>query len=118
MRSRTRSGQSFSPSVPIANREGARPFRVTGFSPTKTQACQAYRWRIKSQSVNLADSHWEPTNPPILKVNQLVFTLLLLLSAPVFQLPAQQIETDRKQVEEVKAKAEAGDANSQNQLGL
>ena len=53
-----------------------------------------------------------------MKVNQLVFTLLLLLSAPVFQLPAQQVETDRKQVEEVKAKAEAGDADSEYRLGL
>jgi TPR repeat protein len=68
--------------------------------------------------VNLADSHWGQTNPPILKVNQLVFTLLLLLSAPVFQLPAQQVETDRKQVEEVKVKAEAGDADSEYRLGL
>ena len=53
-----------------------------------------------------------------MKVNQLVFTLLLLLSAPFFQLPAQQVETDRKQVEEVKAKAEAGDADSEYRLGL
>jgi TPR repeat protein len=53
-----------------------------------------------------------------MKVNQLVFTLLLLMSAPVFQLPAQRVETDRRQVEEVKAKAEAGDADSEYRLGL
>src|SRR6266446_7039763 len=53
-----------------------------------------------------------------MKANRLVFTLLLLSSAPVFQMPAQQIEIDRKQVEEVKAKAEAGDADSEYQLGL
>ena len=53
-----------------------------------------------------------------MKANRLVFTLLLLLSAAVFRLPAQQTETDRKQLEEVKAKAEAGDADSELQLGL
>jgi hypothetical protein len=50
--------------------------------------------------------------------NRLVFTLLLLSSAAVFQLAAQQTETDQKPVEEVKAKAEAGDADSEYQLGL
>ena len=54
-----------------------------------------------------------------MKAKRLVFTLLLLLSAAVFQLSAQQTETDRnKQVEEVKAKAEAGDADSEFELGL
>jgi TPR repeat protein len=53
-----------------------------------------------------------------MKANRLVFTLLLLLSAPVFQLLAQQTETDRKQVEEIKAKAEAGDPDSEFQLGV
>src|ERR1017187_10354791 len=53
-----------------------------------------------------------------MKANRFVFTLLLLLSAVVFRLPAQQTETDRKQVEEIKAKAEAGDAAAQFNLGF
>jgi TPR repeat protein len=53
-----------------------------------------------------------------MKANRLAFTILLLLSAAAFQLPAQQTEIDRKQVEEVKAKAEAGDADSEYRLGL
>ena len=40
------------------------------------------------------------------------------MSAAVFQLRGQQTETDREQVEEVKAKAEAGDADSEYRLGL
>jgi len=44
--------------------------------------------------------------------------VLLLLSVAVFQLPAQQTETDRKPFEELKAKAEAGDAESEYQVGL
>ena len=53
-----------------------------------------------------------------MKANRFVFTLLLLLSAVVFRLPAQQTETDRKQVEEVKAKAETGDATAQVDLAI
>jgi hypothetical protein len=53
-----------------------------------------------------------------MKENRLVFTVLLLLSAAVFQLRAQKIKTDQKPLEEVKAKAEAGDADSENRLGL
>jgi hypothetical protein len=51
-----------------------------------------------------------------MKANQLVLTGLFLLSAAVFQLAAQQNETDRKAVEEIKAKAEAGDADSEYQF--
>lgn len=47
----------------------------------------------------------------------MVFTVLLLLSAAVFQLRAEQTRIDRKQVEELIAKAEAGDADSENRLG-
>src|SRR5260370_41166987 len=50
--------------------------------------------------------------------NRLVFTVLLLLSAAVFQLRAEQPEINRKQVEELRAKAEAGDADSEYHLGL
>ena len=50
--------------------------------------------------------------------NRLVFMFLLLSSATVFRLAAQQIQTDRKPLEEVKAKAAAGDADSAYQLGL
>jgi TPR repeat protein len=53
-----------------------------------------------------------------MKENRLVSTVLLLLSAPVFQLSAQQAKTDGKQFEELKAKAEAGDADSEYQLGF
>jgi S1-C subfamily serine protease len=52
-----------------------------------------------------------------MKANRLVFTLLFLASAAVFQLPAQQTKTDLKPIEEVKAKAEAGDVESEFQLG-
>jgi TPR repeat protein len=52
-----------------------------------------------------------------LKANRLVFTVLLLFTA-VFQLRAEQTEINRKQVEELKAKAEAGDAESEYRLGL
>jgi TPR repeat protein len=52
-----------------------------------------------------------------MKENRLVFTLLLLLSAPVFQLPAQQNEADRKLLAEIRARAEIGDAQSQFELG-
>jgi Sel1 repeat len=50
--------------------------------------------------------------------NRLVFMVLLLLSVAAFQLPAQQTEADRKPFEELKAKAEAGDAESEYQVGL
>ena len=53
-----------------------------------------------------------------MKENRLVSTVLLLLSAPVFQLSAQQAKTDGKQFEELKAKTEAGDADSEYQLGF
>src|SRR5437773_3728986 len=52
-----------------------------------------------------------------MKANRLMFTLLLL-SVAVFQLAGQQTEPDRKQVEEVKAKAETGDAKAEYDLGL
>lgn len=53
-----------------------------------------------------------------MKANRLLSTVLLLLSAPVFQLSAQKAETDGKQFKEIKAKAEAGDADSEYQLGF
>jgi len=53
-----------------------------------------------------------------MKANRLASTVLLLLSAPVFPLSAQQNETDGKQFAELKAKAEAGDADSEYQLGF
>jgi TPR repeat protein len=51
-----------------------------------------------------------------MKAHRLVFTIALL-SAAVFQLAAQQTKSDRRPVEEVKAKAKAGDAESQFELG-
>jgi uncharacterized protein len=41
----------------------------------------------------------------------------LLSGVALFQLAAQQTNTDQKPVEQVKAKAEAGDADSQCELG-
>jgi hypothetical protein len=47
-----------------------------------------------------------------------VFTVLFLFSAAVFQLRSEQTEIIRKLVEELTAKAEAGDADSEYRLGL
>ena len=47
-----------------------------------------------------------------------MFALLLASSVAVVQLAAQQTKADQKPIEEVKAKAEAGDADSQVELGL
>ncbi len=44
--------------------------------------------------------------------------LLLLLTVAFFQLAAQKAEIDQRPLEEVKAKAQAGDAESEYQLGL
>jgi TPR repeat protein len=46
-----------------------------------------------------------------------VITLLLASSVAVLQLAAQQTKADQKPIDEVKAKAEAGDAKSQVELG-
>jgi TPR repeat protein len=46
-----------------------------------------------------------------------VFLILMLSGVPVFQLQAQETQTARRMVEEVKAKAEAGDADSELWLG-
>jgi TPR repeat protein len=53
-----------------------------------------------------------------MKASRLIFTLLLAASVAVVQLAAQQTKADQKPIEEVKAKAEAGDAESQVELGL
>jgi len=52
-----------------------------------------------------------------MKANRFVFTLLLLVNAAVFQLPAQQSEADRKLLADIRAKAEKGDVQSQFELG-
>ena len=49
--------------------------------------------------------------------NRLVFTVLLLLSAAVFQRAAQQNEAQRKLLAEMRGRAETGDAQSQFVLG-
>lgn len=57
--------------------------------------------------------------PADMNARQLIWTpLFLLLAAAPFQLPAQQPETDRKRFEEIKAKAEKGDAQAQVNLGV
>ena len=52
-----------------------------------------------------------------MKAGRLILTLLLASSVAVVQLAAQQTKADQKPIEEVKAKAEAGDAESQVELG-
>src|SRR4029453_4247327 len=52
-----------------------------------------------------------------MKTNQLLFTVLLLVTAAVFQLRAQQNEADRKLLPEIRAGADKGDAKAQYELG-
>src|SRR5947208_17176563 len=52
-----------------------------------------------------------------MKANRLIYALLLASSVAVVQLAAQQTKADQKPTEEVKAKAEAGDAESEVELG-
>ena len=52
-----------------------------------------------------------------MKASRFIFTLLLASSVAVVQLAAQQTKADQKPIEEVKAKAETGDAKSQVELG-
>ena len=48
-----------------------------------------------------------------MKANRLVLTVLLLVTAAVFQLLAQQNEADRKVLGEIRAGADKGDAKAQ-----
>jgi len=52
-----------------------------------------------------------------MKTNQLLFTVLLLVTAAVFQLPAQQNEADRQVLVEIRAGADKGDAKARYELG-
>ena len=52
-----------------------------------------------------------------MKTNQLLFTVLLLVTAAVFQLPAQQNEADPKVLAEIRAGADKGDAKARYELG-
>ncbi len=52
-----------------------------------------------------------------MKASRLIFTLLFASSVAVVQLAAQQTKTDQRPLKEVRAKAEAGDAESQVELG-
>ena len=52
-----------------------------------------------------------------MKSSRLTFTLLLASSVAVVQLAGQQTKVDQKPLEEVKAKAEAGDTESEVELG-
>src|SRR6266550_3756399 len=52
-----------------------------------------------------------------MKANRFLFTVLFLLSAAVFRLPAQQNEADRKMLAEIRAGANKGDAKAQYELG-
>ena len=53
-----------------------------------------------------------------MKASRLIFTPLLASRVAVVQLVAQQIKADQRPIEDVKKKAEAGDAESQVELGL
>ena len=53
-----------------------------------------------------------------MKANRLVFTLLFASSVAVVQLAAQQTKADQRPLKEVRAKAEAGDAQSEVELGV
>ena|SRR5947207_9050579 len=53
-----------------------------------------------------------------MKASRLIFALLLASSVALVQLAAQQTKADQKPIGEVKAKAEAGDAESEVELGL
>ena len=53
-----------------------------------------------------------------MKASRLIFAFLSALSVAVVQLIAQQTNADQKPIEEVKAKAEAGDAKFEVELGL
>jgi len=53
-----------------------------------------------------------------MKASRLIFTLLLASRVAVVQLVAQQTKDDQKPIEEVKANAEAGDVESEVELGL
>ena len=53
-----------------------------------------------------------------MKASRLIFTLLLVSSIAVVQLAGQQTKADQKRLAEVKAKAQAGDADFQAELGL
>src|SRR6266446_6181816 len=52
-----------------------------------------------------------------MKANRFLFTVLFLLSAAVFRLPAQQNEAHRKVLAEIRAGADKGDAKAQYELG-
>ncbi len=52
-----------------------------------------------------------------MKASRLIFPLLLASSVAVVQLAAQQTKADQKPIEEVKGKTEAGDAESEMELG-
>ena len=53
-----------------------------------------------------------------MKASRLIFTLLLASSVAAVQLAAQRTKADQKPIEEVTANAEAGDAESEVELGL
>jgi TPR repeat protein len=55
---------------------------------------------------------------PDVKASRLIFPVLFASSVAVVQLAAQQTNADQKPIEELKAKAEGGDAESQVELGL
>jgi len=52
-----------------------------------------------------------------MKANRFLFTVLFLLSAAVFRLPAQQNEADRKMLAEIRAGADKAMPKAQYELG-
>src|ERR687891_693312 len=52
-----------------------------------------------------------------MKIDRSIFTVLLLVTAAVFQLPAQQNEADREVLAEIRPGADKGDAKARYELG-
>src|SRR5918996_236655 len=52
-----------------------------------------------------------------MKIDRSIFTVLLLVTAAVFQLPAQQNEAERRMLAEICAGADKGDAKARYELG-
>src|SRR4029077_10788433 len=76
-------------------------------------------WRIycHASGAALSDPGTSRGARGCMKADRSIFTVLLLVTAAVFQLPAQQNEAGRKVLAEIRAGADKGDANAQYELG-
>jgi hypothetical protein len=53
-----------------------------------------------------------------MKVDRSIFTVLLLVTAAVFQLPAQQNEADRRVLAEIRAEADKGNDDATHNMTI